>query len=279
MIRSVLALADGGAKVESTLQTAIVAARRLDAYLDVLHVRPDPESVIQYGVDAAAGVAFINPLIEQTRRQLSERAARARAAYDKLAGVSGLRVAWREEEGAEAPTLAAAGRLAELVVIAQPGDGPDDVQPESVNAALFETGHPVLVAPAMPMPTIATRVAVAWNDSIQAVRAVSAALPFMVHAEDVAVLTAAHGKRATSADGLVAQLARHGVKARTDTFDPGSLSARARGRALLQHAGAMQADLLVMGAYGQGRVMQFLGLGGATAKVITANPMPLLMAH
>jgi nucleotide-binding universal stress UspA family protein len=41
----------------------------------------------------------------------------------------------------------------------------------------------------------------------------------------------------------------------------------------------MSADLLVMGAYGQGRMMQFLGLGGATAKVISANTMPLLLAH
>ena len=48
---------------------------------------------------------------------------------------------------------------------------------------------------------------------------------------------------------------------------------------LLQHAQGMNADLLVMGAYGQGRMMQFLGLGGATAKVITGNTMPLLLTH
>ena len=39
------------------------------------------------------------------------------------------------------------------------------------------------------------------------------------------------------------------------------------------------ADLLVMGAYGHGELSNFLGLGGATAKVIAACPIPLLLAH
>jgi len=39
------------------------------------------------------------------------------------------------------------------------------------------------------------------------------------------------------------------------------------------------ADLLVMGAYGRGQVLSFLGLGGATAKVISSCRVPLLLAH
>ena len=38
-------------------------------------------------------------------------------------------------------------------------------------------------------------------------------------------------------------------------------------------------DLLVMGAYGHGGLTNFLGLGGATAKVISSCPVPLLLAH
>ena len=43
--------------------------------------------------------------------------------------------------------------------------------------------------------------------------------------------------------------------------------------------GGKGADLLVMGAYGRGQVMSFLGLGGATGKVISSSRVPLLMAH
>ena len=38
-------------------------------------------------------------------------------------------------------------------------------------------------------------------------------------------------------------------------------------------------DLLVMGAYGRGQVLSFLGMGGATGKVISSCRVPLLMAH
>jgi len=34
-----------------------------------------------------------------------------------------------------------------------------------------------------------------------------------------------------------------------------------------------------MGAYGHGELSNFLGLGGATAKVIASCPMPLLLAR
>jgi nucleotide-binding universal stress UspA family protein len=37
--------------------------------------------------------------------------------------------------------------------------------------------------------------------------------------------------------------------------------------------------MLVMGAYGRGQVLSFLGLGGATGKVISSCRVPLLMAH
>ena len=104
-------------------------------------------------------------------------------------------------------------------------------------------------------------------------------MPLIEQAAEVTVLTAGKADDRPATDRLVTYLRKHGVTARIDSFDPGSSSSRARGRSLLQHATEMQSDLLVMGAYGQGRVMQFLGLGGATAKVITANTMPLLMAH
>ena len=57
------------------------------------------------------------------------------------------------------------------------------------------------------------------------------------------------------------------------------MSGRARGRALIAYANDKGADLLVMGAYGHGQLSNFLGLGGATAKVISSCPVPLLLAH
>ena len=78
---------------------------------------------------------------------------------------------------------------------------------------------------------------------------------------------------------LVRLLARHGVTATVEAVKLHGFTARGRGRALIAAAVERKADLLVMGAYGDGDLSNFLGLGGATAKVIAACPMPLLLAR
>jgi nucleotide-binding universal stress UspA family protein len=279
MIKSILVLAGGSAHMVGTLETAARAARRTGAELEVLHVRADAEQLTYYAGDMIAPVPISDRAVEEAEAAISERAQHAKECYAKVFGDQSGGVTWVEARGREPQMLAEYGRTADLVVISRPGSAVDDDDPESVNAALFETGRPVLVAPPTPLASFGTRVAIAWNGSVQAARAIGAAVPLIEQAAEVTVLTAGKADDRPPTDRLVAYLKRHGVSAKIDSFDPGSLSARARGRTLLQHAAEMQADLLVMGAYGQGRVMQFLGLGGATAKVITANTMPLLMAH
>lgn len=279
MIKSILVLAGGSAHMVATLQTAASAAQRTGAELEVLHVRADAEQLTYYAGDMIAPVPISDRAVQEAEAAIADRATHARACYDRIFPDQPKGVAWVEARGREPQALAEYGRTTDLVVISRPGSAVDDDDPESVNAALFETGRPALVAPPVPLATFGTRVAIAWNGSSQAARAIGAAVPLIEAAAEVTVLTAGKPDDRPPTGRLLAYLARHGVTAKVDSFDPGSSSARARGRTLLQHAAEMQADLLVMGAYGQGRVMQFLGLGGATAKVITANTMPLLMAH
>ena len=278
-MKSILALAGGTARLDATLDTAGLAARRLDARLCVLHVRAEAEQLAYYAGDMVVPVPMAGQSVEEAEEIIAERESKARAIFDKVLGNDPARAAWRAESGRESEVLASLGRVHDLVVISRAGDTDEDIAPESVSSALFETGRPVLVAPPVPPPTIGTRIAIAWNDSVQAARAVGAATRFIALASEVRVLIAGHGGDKVATDGLVEYLARWGAKATVEAFDPGSNSARSRGRGLLQHAQGMNADLLVMGAYGQGRMMQFFGLGGATAKVITANTMPLLLAH
>ena len=110
-------------------------------------------------------------------------------------------------------------------------------------------------------------------------RAVGAALPFLEKAGKVTILVAGAKPDDVGTSFLLRNLGRRGIDAAVDTSDPGTVSGRARGRALLDYARNKGADLLVMGAYGHGGLTNFLGLGGATAKVIAACPVPLLLAH
>ena len=122
-------------------------------------------------------------------------------------------------------------------------------------------------------------IVVAWNGSFQAARALEYAMPFLVKAAEITILVVGKKPDDVAASYLARNLHRHGLKTRIDAIDPGVVSGRARGRALLGYTRDRRADLLVMGAYGDGRLKNFLGLGGATSKVISSCPVPVLLAH
>src|SRR5262249_32551852 len=175
--------------------------------------------------------------------------------------------------------VVAMGRFANLVLLGRPGTDNENISPGTVRAALYESARPVVIAPPSVRTNPIASVVVAWNGSPQAARAVGFALPFLGKAKAVTIVVASDKPEDLSTDILLRNLARHGVAAKLDTLDHGEVSGRARGRALIGYANDRGADLLVMGAYGHGQLSNFLGLGGATAKVISSCPVPLLLAH
>jgi nucleotide-binding universal stress UspA family protein len=201
------------------------------------------------------------------------RAAKAKAAYQEVCASSGLQAVWRESTGRETDIVANAGRLVDLIVIGKPDAETETPLAATLDAALFDTGRPVLVAPAA--AAVGNRIVIAWNGSAQAARVVAAALPFLRLAEQVTVATVGDIGRSASAADLVAYLGLHGVKAVHEALAADHATA---GATLLSYAGRSQADLLVMGAYGHSRLREMI-LGGATRDVLAATTVPLLMAH
>jgi nucleotide-binding universal stress UspA family protein len=175
--------------------------------------------------------------------------------------------------------LVKTGRFASLVVIGRPGADDENISPETVKAAIYDCARPVAIAPPELKRGPVASVVVAWNGSAQAARAVGAALPFLAKAGKVTVVVADATPEEVGAPRLLRYLGSHGIAATVDTAKFSALTGRGRGRALLAYARDKDADLLVMGAYGHGELSNFLGLGGATAKVIASCPVPLLLAH
>lgn len=287
-MKSVLAVADGGAALEAVIQAAGHIARLCDGQLDVLHVR---DALTLYG-GAAAGAAAMGGesampiLMEKSQEEVAQRAAQARKAYEGLkASLPPSRFV--ELEGSEANAVVAYGRLSDLVVVGRPGTDEAKPEPAYVQAAIFEAARPVVIAPPQWKPAPPSRAighaighaVVAWNASAQAARALGYAIPVLKHAAKVTVLSVGKDKERPRTKPVADYLAKHGIKAGEAGFDSGSGSARSRGRALINYAATVEAGLLVMGAYGQAGMLRFLGLGGATGKIITGCPVPVLLAH
>jgi nucleotide-binding universal stress UspA family protein len=169
--------------------------------------------------------------------------------------------------------------LADLVVVGRGGGGAVGGAP-IFSAVLFETGRPVLVAgsgmgEAGPSGRSVSprRVVVAWKESAEAARAVSAALPLLARAERVTAVSARDDdERTRGLDALATYLSWHGIAA-----DRRLLAAYPSvGEALA--AAAVEADLVVMGGYSHSRLRELI-LGGVTRHMLEKTKLPLLLAH
>jgi nucleotide-binding universal stress UspA family protein len=199
---------------------------------------------------------------------------RGRAIYsDECGELSNCRL--EEIDAAIPDTIERVSPYHDLIVVGRLSDreGPNAL---AFSAALWSGRCAVLVSPVSdnvqePMQ----HVAVAWNGSAQAGRALRAALPFLRKATEVSVL-----QRQGSAEdiGLKRYLATHGIKqVQFRNYGEARLTGRGWGRALLSETDAIGADLLVMGAYG-GWMGNLLGFGRATEKIVTSAKVPVLLS-
>ncbi|MEI7871060.1 MAG: universal stress protein [Alphaproteobacteria bacterium] len=276
MIKSILAVSEGGPDAAMSFSLAARVAAAFDGTVDALHLPVGPAGGVVGGL-AMSGEAM-PLLIDIDDERLEARGTESERAYKEI--VSPIKDAtYTAAKTATLDTLVAMGRCSDILVLGRPGADPENVAPATVEAAIYECARAVMIAP----PTAATgafgSVVVAWNGSFQAARAVEYALPFLKSAAKVTILVAGSKPDDVGASYLARNLGRHGITTTIDAIDPGVVSGRARGRALLDYTHGKGADLLVMGAYGRGQVMSFLGLGGATGKVISSCRVPLLMAH
>jgi nucleotide-binding universal stress UspA family protein len=259
-----------------SFRLAARVATAFDGAVDALHLPVGPAGGMVGGL-AMSGEAM--PLIMnldderlETRSKESERAYKETLALVKGATYTAAKTATLD-------AMVAMGRCSDILVLGRPGADPENVAPATVEAALYECARAVVIAPPDAGSGGFGSVVVAWNGSFQAARALEYALPFMLKASKVTLLIVGSKPDDVGASYLARNLSRHGINATIDAIDPGAVSGRARGRALLGYTHDKSADLLVMGAYGRGQVLSFLGLGGATGKVISSCRVPLLMAH
>jgi nucleotide-binding universal stress UspA family protein len=152
--------------------------------------------------------------------------------------------------------------------------GPRGSAHDTVQAALLETGRPLLLAPPAVPATLGEAVLLAWNASPQAARAVSSALPFLRQAVRVTIMSVGNGPEPEpTADQLARSLAWHGIAAEVRRIEQGSQRVR---DILLSEAAAMAANLLVLGAYSHSRMRQVV-FGGVTEHMLDHAELPVLM--
>ncbi len=287
-LASILAVLDGRAGSEAVLDTALSLGKDFGSAVELLHVEAGPETTIPMLGENVSGVV-VQQVMESIESEIARRAAEAKRLYAVGCVAAGLpviepgatppagsfSVRFDHTVGEEPAEVSERGRLADLVLVARPSAEDGGAGTRTLEAALFDTGRPVLLVPPGAGGPLGAKVALAWNGSREAARAVGAALPFLSKAGRVVILTGRRSDGDTRPSRLAGYLALHGIDAETWAFAP---KQDAIGTELLIEAAEAGADMLVMGAYGHSRLREFI-LGGATRRVVAEAAIPVLMAH
>ena len=194
-------------------------------------------------------------------------------------GPGSVTAAWHEKQGSDASLLITEARFRDLVVVAGGGMSGEMMSSRDLGDVILHAGRPVVLAPSKPSGPIRT-VAIAWKETPEAARAITASMPLLSIAGRIILLTANEENETAKkciecSDSVAGHLRWHGLEAETRYVIP---AGRSIPNAVLETARETGADLLIMGAYGRSRLSETI-FGGFTQRVLAGTQLPVFLFH
>lgn len=275
--RSILVLLDQDFHCAARTARAVQLAKALECHL--VGVAPTSLVDLPASPEAAASLIELAAKVWDTLREQADQAAKTFADTCRAAGLASFEAV--VDEADKAPSLVRHAHCSDLTVLSQadPSAASFRATKELVEQLVLHSARPTLILPyAGRFETVGSQVLVAWDDSREAARAVADALPLLRRAARVQVISWNEAtddstlrarldalRRWLMWQGVVAE-----VQADTTPIDIADT--------MLSRAADMNADLIVMGAYGHARWAERM-LGGATRGLLDSMTLPVLMSH
>jgi nucleotide-binding universal stress UspA family protein len=270
-LRSIIVSVDRSDYSSARIQLAADVANRFDAVLIGIgaHLVDLPAA----NLDTYATADVYADLMQIATEELGE-------AHKSFLAASAAcnRTEWRGEIGSPLLFLLEHSRAADLIILGRGihADHPDrqcGVRPGEI---ALGAGRPILVAPPGLSTVAGKKVAIAWKDTREARRALKDALPFLRDAQDVAIFeVAGTDDPCPGLTDVSHYIEAHGLKVTATRLERGD---RSETTAFLAAARAMDADLIVAGAYGHTRLREAV-FGGMTRDLIAESHICCLMSH
>lgn len=264
---------------ETFVETSVFAyAARLAAICDAdLSVYVLPPPLLQpFPLTAGTSAIWLAQENERLERQVAATLKGASAALSR-AGVEPIIEFAHSPFEARHERFLQLARVHDLTLLGS-ADQSDHLGRRAIEDVIFDSGRPVLVIPGRGAKPPPQRVAIAWDGSARAARAVKDALGLLAEAEQVVAVTVSGEKdlsRMAPASDLAGYLAQHGVVCKVLTLAGKRKDVGARMRLF---AAEEDIDLIVMGAFMRSRFREAI-LGGVTRSLLDDCPVPLLLAH
>jgi nucleotide-binding universal stress UspA family protein len=230
------------------------------------------------------GFGDMTPLWVTEGRPSEELAGESRKVFDRFmrqeapsgAGGAPVSFSWLTESDPGDIFVASHARVFDITILGRPGYDPSGPRSSTLEAVLFESGRPCLIAPPTPPREFGDNIVIAWNRSTETALAVAHAMPLLHQAKRVTILTVEGGTvPGPSGEELANGLKLNGIETQAVTINPGK---RTSGEMILDYSASIGADLLIKGAYTQSRLRQMI-FGGATSHILGNATLPVFMAR
>lgn len=280
-MRSIFVPVELHSSIDSVLGTAAALARQFGSNIEGAPLGPDLPDLVAFDMPVSWTASDQNAwreIADEAHRKFESFMMENGVPLHAPGGPGGSATptcSWSGENSLGDSQAAAMARAFDISVMGRPGSDRGDPRMATAEAAIFESGRPVLLAPSRPVKPFGETIVISWNQSTETARAVAFAMPMLLKAKRVFVLTIeGFGVDGPAGEILARSLRFHGVNAEATTRP----RARSDGESILDETAKLGGDLLIKGAYTQSRLRQMI-FGGATAHILAKAQLPVLMAN
>lgn len=275
-MKNILVPVEMHSAIDSVLQTAVLTARRCDSYVEGMPLGPDLPDLVAFDMPVSWSIADQN-----TWKDLADEAHErfkgfmtSHGLVERGDGHQRPNFGWTGESAFGESQIGSYARIFDCTVLGRPGPERGDPRMATAETVLFESGKPIILAPPKVPDKMGETIVIAWNNSVETARASAMAMPLLMKAQKVIVMTVEEFRSEGPAGDLYADMLRgHGINAE---FILRSAKHRNSGEAVLRGVEALGGDLLIKGAYTQSRLRQMF-FGGATSHIMNFAEIPVLM--
>ena len=254
---------------------ALKTAQRYGASVRAIYIKLDSAQIVQW--QGAYPIYMANELLDDQNRREDE----AKAAFEQLAGNYECRWSWRTLQESDQPIQK---MLCTDIIFSEQPQTDDDYyhsQRPFLNNLILETKRPILMIPREWQQNLfGAKVLLGWDESAEAMRAASDALPILETSENVivsSVLTKQMAKIESDGASQIQKYLDNKNIANQMMIDICETSSEIP-ETLMKRAADESADLIVVGGYGHSRLRQMI-MGGMTDQLIKESSIPVFFSH
>lgn len=271
----------GGEELEERLHGAMLVAKYFNVNLEFLLCLSNPNRKMLNTINLPLNIQEEILAVLEGQVQVEEE--KFSKLFKKLAKDNDIEVSklhykdrasvyFTSKDGLRSDLVKQASKFCDLVIAAAP---PLGVSTATFEAAVLNSGKPVLMIPRNMQIFDANNIVIGWNNSPEASRAVTSAIPLLQKAKRVHIVSSLeYSKNDDNMNNLLSYLAYHDIDATFEIVE----TTKVPGEALLNAGLDGNFDLIIAGAYGH-RGLRELMFGGATRYLLENSVLPIFMSH